>query len=347
MAYTTINKSTAHFNTKLWTGNGSAGNAQTGVGFQPDFTWIKARAGSQGSQSHILNNVVRGAGKFLYCDSTDAESTDTNRLTSFNADGFTVGSNNSVNASSTTYVGWNWKAGNAQGSSNTDGSINTTYTSVNTTSGFSISQYTGTGSNATVGHGLGVAPKWIFTKCTSHTSDWMVYYGDATDFLKLNENNATEDLDTVWNDTAPTNSVFSLGSNGDVNTSGRTYIAFCFAEKTGFSKVGTYTGNGSTNGVFNYTGFKPTFVIIKRLNSNQPWCMWDNKRSPFNVSQNYLYANTSDAEGSGASINIDMLSNGFKLRASGSFLNTSGDSFIYIAFGQSLVGSNNIPATAR
>ena len=352
MAYTTINKSTDYFNTKLYTGNGSAGTAQTGVGFQPDFTWIKARAGTQGTQSHILSDAVRGAGKFLYSDSSDAESTDTNRLTSFNADGFTVGSNNSTNASSTTYASWNWKAGGS-GSSNSDGSITSTV-SANTTAGFSIVKYTGTGADMTVGHGLGAVPKMIIVKALSTGSDpWWTYHASLGNSakLRLNGTQASQTTsDYIWNQTDPTSSVFSLdGTNQGSNANGNDFIAYCFAEKTGFSKFGSYTGNGNADGTFVYTGFKPAYVTIKRTNNTSDWHHFDNKRGDpvNNGGWDYLKLNTSDVE-STASGRVDFLSNGFKLRYATGNLNENGDSFIYNSFAEApLVGTNNVPCTAR
>ena len=342
MAYTTINKSTDLFNTVTYTGTGSS-NSVTGVGFQPDWVWGKQRSGTN---SHELYDAVRGVNKIIYSDLTDAEGTNSNGVSAFNADGFTVAGNTSINLSGQSIVAWNWKAGGA-GSANTDGSINSTV-SVNTTAGFSIVSYTGTGANATVGHGLGTAPKFIVTKCTSNTSDWMVYYGDATDFLKLNTTAATEDLSTVWNDTSPTNTVFSLGNNGDVNTNGRTMVAYCFAEKTGYSKIGSYVGNGNANGPFVYTGFRPSFVMYKKSSaSGNDWIMADNKRSSSgsNVTNKELYANSNAAEGS--TDLLDLVSNGFKLRRSHTSANADGATYIYLAFGQSLVGTNNIPCNAR
>jgi len=337
MAYTTINKSTDYFNTKLYTGTGSS-NAQTGIGHQPDLVWIKSRSAGW---DHEFYDIVRGVGKSLSSVTTNAEGNSPQGVTAFGSDGFTVGTRSGANQSGQTYASWNWKAGGGQGSSNTDGSINTTYTSVNTTAGFSISKFTGTGSNATVGHGLGVAPKFIIIKCISHVGDWMVYYGDPTDFFKLNEDNATEDLDTVWNDTAPTNSVFSLGSNGDVNTSGRTYIAYCFAEKIGYSKMGTYVGNGNSNGNFLYTGFRPSWFLVKRT-AQEAWILTDSQRG-FPQSWNYLIPNTNGTEQGG--LPYDFVSNGIKFR--GTTQNESGSTYAYMIFGQTLVGSNNIPSTAR
>ena len=340
MAYTTINKSTDYFNTVTYTGTGSS-NSVTGVGFQPDWVWGKQRSGTN---SHELYDAVRGVNKIIYSDLTDAEGTNSNGVSAFNADGFTVAGNTSINLSGQSIVAWNWKAGGA-GSANTDGSINSTV-SANTTAGFSIVTYTGTGANATVGHGLGTAPKFIVTKCRSDTSDWMVYYGDATDFLKLNTTAATEDLSTVWNDTSPTNTVFSLGNNGDVNTNGRTMVAYCFAEKTGYSKIGSYKGNGNANGAFVYTGFKPSWIMIKRTDDTDTWTIYDNKRTGFNVDNNPLFANDTAVESTDD--DLDLLSNGFKIRRNSGRVNTSGGNMIYMAFAEApLVGSNNIPATAR
>jgi hypothetical protein len=349
MAYTTINKSTAHFNTKLYTGTGSE-NAITGVGFQPDLTWIKNR---DTTDWHRLQDAVRGATKELYSNANDDESTLAQSLKSFNTDGFTLGTLGEVNTSSENYASWNWKAGGGQGSSNTDGSINTTYTSVNTTAGFSISTYTGNGTaGATVGHGLGVVPSMIIVKIRSGDhNNWGVYHKNmgATKAMYLDQNSA-ETTDGWMNNTAPTNQVFSLsgGNYGNVNT--YSYVAYCFAEKTGYSKFGTYTGNGNSDGTFVYTGFKPAFVIYKGAvgaNAADNWEMADNKRSSYNPITNVLYPNLSNAEGTGVTTRMDMLSNGFKMRTNGSDYNGSGQKYIYMAFGQSLVGSNNVPCTAR
>jgi len=348
MAYTTINKSTDYFNTKLYTGNGST-NAQTGVGFQPDFTWLKARSESE---YHFLYDAVRGATKGISSDLTAAEATYSDGLTAFASDGFTLGSSNGINRSGTTYASWNWKAGTGQGSSNTDGTINTTYTSVNTTAGFSISKYTGNAtSGATVGHGLGTTPSLIIVKKTSGSDGWVVYHhrntsAPETEYLRLDTTDATADNLGEWNDTAPSSNVFTIGNSGRTNDNGATYIAYCFAEKTGYSKFGSYTGNGNADGSFIYTGFKPAFVIFKNASSTSFWQMHDSVRDPFNEVQKRLAPNSSDAEGSG-SIPIDFLSNGIKLRTTATTWNESGSNFIYMCFGQSLVGSNNVPCTAR
>ena len=340
MAYTTINKSTDYFNTKLYTGAGGTQNI-TGVGFQPDWVWIKERSQSE---SHVLFDAVRGVTKALNSNDNSADDTISNALTTFGTDGFTVGGNGSTNENSQTYVSWNWKAGTGQGSSNTDGSINTTYTSVNTTAGFSISQYTGTGSTATVGHGLGVAPKMIIFKNTSSSVDWRVYHESLgnTHRLCLNDTSQGTNDDSAFNDTSPTSSVFTVG--GSTSTNAGTMIAYCFAEKTGYSKFGSYIGNGNADGTFVYTGFKPSFIIHKRTDNTSGWDLFDNKRLGYNVANRLLGPNNNDQEAT--SDKIDILSNGFKMRTTTGG-NYSGATYVYMAFGQSLVGSNNVPCTAR
>jgi len=343
MAYTTINKSTDYFNTKLYSGTGSSQNI-TGVGFQPDWTWVKSRTNAE---AHVLRDAVRGNYR-LNTASDGAQDDATSSISGFVSDGFTVATADAVNNSSQTYASWNWKA-NGQGSSNTDGSINTTYTSVNTTAGFSISTYTGTGSNATVGHGLGSVPKMIIVKRTNANDVWRVYHGSigATKHLVLNTTAGDASGSNVWNDTAPTSSVFSISTDSAVNASGATYVAYCFAEKTGYSKFGSYTGNGNADGTFIYTGFKPAWVMYKVSSTTSDWYIQDNKRLTYNVNNTRLEANNSDAEVTGAADSIDMLSNGFKMRNASASFNASGATYIYMAFGQSLVGSNNVPCTAR
>ena len=348
MAYTTINKSTDHFNTKLYTGTGSS-NAQTGVGFQPDWVWLKNRSSS--SLGHQAFDVVRGVTKRIFPNDTAVQETDANALTAFGSDGFTVGSNTGVNASGDNIVAWNWKAANSQGSSNTDGSINTTYTSANTTAGFSISQYVGTGSNATIGHGLGAVPKWIIVKNLSASGNsWCVYHsGIGNTAAAFLEGTVVPHAHVdYWNNTSPTSSVFYIGAGTGTNGNGNNLIAYCFAEKTGYSKFGKYTGNGSTDGTFVYTGFRPAWVMSKRTDSSDGWRMRDSKRDIDNPAQHRLLANATDAEVVASSQDTDFLSNGFKIRNSDSGYNASGGTYIYMAFAENpIVGSNNIPATAR
>jgi len=341
MAYTTINKSTDNFNTKLYTGNSST-NAITGIGHQPDLVWMKNRGAGD---KHYLFDAVRGVTKSIYSNLTSAEATTSNGLTAFGTDGFTLGNEGDINGNGNNFVSWNWKAGAGAGSANTDGSINTTSTSVNTTAGFSISKYTGNGSNpSTVGHGLGVAPKMIIIKNLDQGTDWQVYHASTgnTKGLLLNST-AAAFTSSFWGDTTPTNSVFTLGV-GDVNTNNINYIAYCFAEKTGYSKIGSYTGNGSTDGPFVYTGFKPAWVMIKRTDDVHDWRMHDSVRNPSNVIGKYVEANTTDVEGD--SVTLDFISNGFKLKTTTGAHNASGGTYIYLAFAEEpLVGDN--PATAR
>ena len=344
MPYTTINKSTDYFNTKLYTGNGSAGNSITGVGFQSDWTWIKDR---DNVRNHVLTDAVRGVTKNIFSNTTGTESTDTSTLTAFNSDGFTLGNGTKVNGNSINFASWNWKA-NGQGSSNTDGSINTTYTSVNTTAGFSICQYTGTGSNATIGHGLGAAPKMIIVKNLDQNDGWYVYHVSrgATKHITLDSTGTGGTNSTLWQDTEPTSSVFSIGTNNVVNTSGEKYIAYCFAEKVGYSKFGSYVGNANVDGPMIVTGMKPSFILIKNTSATASWRLVDNKRIGYNPNNIQLYPNLSNAESTSEYV-VDILSNGFKVRATDSGVNGSGNTMIYIAIGQSLVGSNNVPCTAR
>jgi len=342
MAYITFQPND-YFNTKLYTGTGSS-NALTGVGFQPDWVWIKDRSSAQ---NHALYDAVRGVQKKISSSSTAAEATSTTELSAFGSDGFTVLTDGQVNASGDNYASWNWRA-NGQGSSNTDGTINTTYTSANTTSGFSISTYTGTGSNATIGHGLGSAPSVVICKQLNATQQWINYHKaiGATKYLHLNATDAAATSSTVWNDTDPTSSVFSVGTAANCNGSGNTYVAYCFAEKKGFSKFGSYTGNGNADGTFIYTGFAPAFIITKITSGVDSWFMYDNKRSPFNVRGKYLVA-----DGTGTDSNADaydFLSNGFKVKSTATSFNGNGSTYVYMAFAEApLVSSNGVPAVAR
>ena len=347
MAYTTINKSTDYFNTKLYTGNGST-NAITGVGFQPDWVWIKHRGDTH---DHNAYDAVRGVTKMITPNENYAESTVSDSLTSFDSDGFTLGNVARSNASGGSLVSWNWKA-NGQGSSNTDGTINSTYTSANTTSGFSIVSYTGNGTlGATVGHGLGQTPSVFLTKRLSGTSSWGMYHQStgAGGFMEFNGTSGLQSNVAYFNNTAPTSSVFSIGTDAINNTSGSTYIAYCFAEKKGFSAMGSYTGNGNIDGPFNYCGFKPAFLMLKKTSGTGDWFINDVKRNTFNVVNTQLYPNLNAAEENVNATQLDILSNGFKLRGTTSnALNSGNDTYIYMAFAEEpLVSSNGVSATAR
>ena len=348
MAYTTIDKPSDYFNTKLYTGTGSS-NSVTGVGFQPDWVWIKSRSDAQ---SNNIFDSVRGQGKLIFTDANSAEATVTNRLTAFNSDGFTVVSDNAVNGSSKTYASWNWKAGTSftnDASSTGIGTIDSAG-SFNNDAGFSIVTYTGTGSAGTIKHGLSSAPTVIFVKDRESTQNWQVYHsglGAANRYLELNSTAAYADGYAHFAGTAPTSSVFSIGNTAGTNTSGNNLIAYCFAEKKGYSKFSSYVGNGSTDGSFCFTGFKPAITITKRTDSTSDWQLNDDKRDPFNPSNKLLLPNTSGAEATSSSYNMDFLSNGFKFRNTLNNQNASG-SYIYMAFAENpFVTSSGVPATAR
>jgi len=343
-----------HFNTVLYSGNSSV-RSITGVGFQPDWIWIKSRSNASW---HALQDSSRGSLKTLFSNESEIETTYTDSVTSFDSDGFSMGDDSeggSINVSSRTYVAWNWKANAGSTSSNTDGSITSTV-QANTTAGFSIVTYTGTGSNATIGHGLGVAPKMIICKQRNNTlaHDWIVYHESIgnTDVLQLNQDYAKGTYSVVWNNTSPTSSVFSVGTAGSVNESGKNQLAYCFAEIEGYSKFGAWVGNGSTtdaNRPFIYTGFRPAFVLWKDTNSATDWRIIDNKRNSYNVANSRLFPNSSSAENSAYSAVMDFLSNGFKIRGTHTTgINTSGNSYIYMAFAENpFVTSGAVPVTAR
>jgi len=340
MAYTTIKKPSDYFNTKLYSGNGSTQNI-TGLDFQPDWVWIKERTSTS---DNMLFDAVRGATNRVESNTTDSEALSPNQLTAFNSDGWTTGNSAGTNESGQTYASWNWLA-NGTGVANTDGSISSTV-SANTTSGFSIATYTGNGtSGSTIGHGLTSVPSMIITKRTDSANGWGVYHqslGTGKE-LYLNYDNS-EQSSNFWI-TTPTTSVFSVSSSDYVNLNNATYVAYCFADVQGYSKFGSYVGNGSTDGTFVYTGFKPAFIIQKNASTGSTnWQIFDNKRNDFNVVDDYLIVNSSGAEG--VSTSLDFVSNGFKIRQSAGYINTSGDTYIYMAFAeQPLVGDN--PATAR
>ena len=348
MSYTNgLDKPSDYFNTKLYTGTGSA-QSITGVGFQPEMSWFKQRNTTRG---HVLEDIVRGAGNALFPHDSSSETAGGYYLTSFDSDGFTLPSSNvGTNENSGTYASWNWLAGGTA-SSNTDGSI-TSSVSANTTAGFSVVTTTGTGSNATIGHGLGAAPAMIIGKRRdSGSSDWRVYNKNLSSnshILFLNNTNAEQSGNSAtWNNTAPTSSVFSVGTSGDVNASGGTFVFYCFADVKGYSKFGSYTGNGSTDGTFVYTGFKPAMVMGKSI-SGEDWWIFDNKRDTFNLTQKKLRPNSTAAENDNASKGIDLLSNGFKLRNSNGEFNSSGTTYIYMAFAEApFVNSNGVPCNAR
>jgi hypothetical protein len=319
---------------------GSASNVTVTSGFYPDFTWAKSR---NNTYNNSLIDSNRGGNSVIFSNLTSAQSI-VSGLATFSSTGVTYLTGASgVNAdASTNYVLWAWNAGSGTNTTNTAGSITTT-TSVNATAGFSIIQFTGTQANATIGHGLGVAPKMIIVKTYGGgTRGWRVYHESIgnTKYLILNDSSAATTDSTAWNNTTPTSTVISLGANGETNNGGSLMIAYAWAEIAGFSKFGSYTGNGSADGVFVYLGFRPKYFMIKVTNGVNSWIIVDTSRAPYNVIGNYLLADTSGAEGTGFVL-VDFLSNGFKMRNTYSGWNGSGENFIYAAFAENPFKNSN------
>jgi len=320
-----------HFNTALWSGN-STDDRDIVTGHATDFVWIKSRSNAT---NHYLFDSVRGVNKQLLSNATSAEATiSSDRMTAFNTDGFQVGAFTETNGSGRTFVGWSWRAGGSA-SSNTDGSI-TSSVSANPDAGFSIVSWTGTGATGTIGHGLSSAPEMIIVKNREISSDWQVYHKDTTDapthvlFLDLSDKNTDQ---ARFNDTTPTSSVFSIGNGQAENKSSDGIIAYCFHSVEGYSKVGSYKGNGSADGTFVHTGFRPAWIMTKREDSTSNWLIYDNKRNPSNLAGTLLEANTADADETN-STGIDFLSNGIKMRNTFGGMNTSGGSYVYLAFAE-------------
>jgi len=352
MAYTTIDKPSDYFNTKLYTGTGNS-HAITGVGFDPNWVWIKSRSTVQ---NHLIFDTVRGATKKIMSNTTDEEQTEAQYLKSFDSDGFTLGTRSEPNESGETFVSWNWKAGTSVSGNTTGSGTAKAYTgSVSTTAGFSIIKYLGNGTAGhTIPHHLGVAPKMIIVKSTEGSRSWIVLppLTDGHDKdLKLNDTDAMGGSD-VWNNVAPNSSAFSVGSNAVMNNNDVTLIAYCFAEKQGYSKFGSYTGNGNADGAFIYTGFKPAFFLQKKSSaSGSYWSLWDNKRSASgsNPIGRRLFPNVSAVESEqDSSPMADFCSNGVKLRQTDADYNGSGVTYIYMAFAENpFTTSTGVPATAR
>ena len=325
MAYTTIDKPTDYFNTKLYVGDGGTPSI-TGVGFQPDWVWIKNRTSAEASG---VFDAVRGVTKMLSTQNSDAQSTTTNSLTAFGSDGFSVGANNRVNQNSNNIVSWNWKE--------------------TADAGFDIVSYTGNGTaGKTVAHSLSAVPKMIILKrYNDGTASWMVYHHTLGNNIYLSLDTTAASDTGHWDSTSPTSSVFSVSGDQRVNNDGASYIAYCFSEKQGYSKFGTHTGNDNADGTFVYLGFSPAFLMIKRTNSVNDWIKLDNKRNPINPSNERILANT-NAAASTANIMVDFLSNGFKPRSTYGGINGASDNFIYMAFAENpFVTSTGVPATAR
>jgi hypothetical protein len=330
LSTSTIVKGNTVMDATTYTGTGASLSVVNTAGFKPDLVWIKSRSAATDNK---LTDSVRGTTKGLISNTTGAETTDTQGLTAFGTGGFTVGTNTDYNNLSATYVGWQWQAGQGTTSSNTSGSITSTV-SVNATAGFSVVTYTGTAANATVGHGLGVAPSMIITKNRDSSTAWWVYHASLgnTKYIVLNTTAAEVTSSSAWNNTSPTSSVFSLGAANPSNANQD--VAYCWSEIAGFSKFGSYTGNGSTDGTFVYLGFRPKFILFKQSSSaGNDWYIFDSVRSTYNVATNRLFPNSSAAEATNFNT-LDILSNGWKFRDSNSAWNGSGSTYIYMAFAE-------------
>jgi len=323
-----VAKSSDYFQTVLWTGNSST-QTVSGLSFSPDLVWLKCRNDAYG---HRLLDTVRGATIGLASQSTAAESTESTGLTAFNSDGFTLGSNVTYNESAKTYVGWAFDAGTTT-TTNTAGSI-TTSLRASASSGFSVISYTGTGSaGASIGHGLGVAPAFALFKNRSTSSDWQVYHvslGNAQSILL--QSTAAAGSSSAFNSTSPTSTVITLGAGTSLNSNGSSHICYAWAPVTGYSSFGSYTGNGSTDGPFVYTGFRPRWILTKETTAANVWTINDTARDPYNAAKSNLWANQSSAEDTSTS-GMDILSNGFKPRTSANY-NNSGQTYIYAAFAE-------------
>jgi hypothetical protein len=366
MAYTTIDDPSAHFQTLLYTGNAAANRALTNDGnsdLQPDWLWIHPRNNS-GGYFNALQDTSRGVTKILSSNATAAEVSTSAQVLSVQSDGFTVDDNadgqNYVNLNNINYVAWQWKAngGTETNSQAESGSNIACSVQANTTAGFSIITYTGTGGTGhTFLHGLGSAPAWFIIKRRNDTEDWLVYHhkntsAPETDHLLLNTTDATSDSDTRFDDTAPNGTEIALGNNAVCNADASTYVCYAFKEIKGFSKFGSYTGNADNNGPFVYLGFKPAWLLIKcSIGHTESWHMWDNKRVLLggNPNQAALSPDTTGADtGSSTPYNVDFLSNGFKIREDHDITNGDGDTYVYMAFAESpFVSSEGIPTTAE
>ena len=352
--YTAIDNPTDFFRTKLYSGNNNPQNIawdETDTNMAPDWLWIKSRAGNS-VFSHVLGDSVRGGGKYLVSDTNAAEVANNNVIASFNTNGFSVGGATTVSESGRTYVAWGWKA-NGSGSENTVGDLTVTALSVNQTAGISIGRitdgFTSTGSNSeTIGHGLGAIPQVIIIKNRDATSNWEIYHAQLgnTKKIKLNSTDGSADS-TLFDNTTPTSSVWSV-RGGDFAT-GEDVVFYAFAEKQGYSKFGIYQGTAGNNATapFVYTGFKPSWLMVKNASATSAWEIYDSKSLGYNDQNHQLRANANDAL-SAVSDYVDFVSNGFKVRHNSTGINEAADNFIYMAFAESpFITSTGVPATAR
>jgi hypothetical protein len=348
MAYTTIDDPSAHFQTALWTGDGATptiandGNSD----MQPDWLWGKNRTGT--ADHNYLIDTTRGTNKYMFSNSTSAEITNA-AISSFNSDGFVLTSDVGLNRGSSTYVGWQWKANGGTRTTHTESGANPGggFQS-NTTAGFSIVDYVGTGGAGHVTHGLGAVPEFIIMKNRDEAESWLVYHvgiGNGKG-LRLDTTAAEDTTANHWANTTPNSTTIVVGGNPPNNKDAINYIAYCFAPIQGYSKFGSYVGNANADGAFVYTGFKPAFVMLKGFNHAGQWVMQDTTRRNYQGDTKYVYANLANAEGTNSALAMDFLSNGFKLRSADDAVN-SGD-YIYMAFAeQPFVTSTGVPATAR
>jgi hypothetical protein len=352
MAYSDIKDPSAHFQAKIYTGTGASHNI-TNDGpsdLQPDWVWVKNRGTTNGTgYQHQTYDSSRGVTKKLLPSGNQAESTDTNSLTAFNSNGYTSGSNVGINESNVGHVAMQWKANGGTTSSNTDGDITSTV-QANQDAGFSIVTYTGnTSNNQTVGHGLGSVPSVIIIRNRTRVEDWRLNHqslNSGTGMIRLNSSDAYNTTGTTLMNVAPTSSVFNISTDWSVNGN-YPFVAFCFAEKQGYSKFGTYVGNGNENGPFAYTGFKPAFLIMKETSSaGGNWVMFDNKRDPYNVTKHRMFPNLINGDNTTRNY-IDLLSNGFKMRNTDADHNQSGETMIYMAFAEHPFVAGGVPTTAR
>ena len=346
MAYTDIDDPSAYFQTDLYTGTGSslANTFDGNSDMQPDWVWIKER---NGAADHALYDSSRGVQEQLESNTTTAETTEATGLTAFGSDGFTVGALAQVNTSSDTYVAWGWKANGGTTASNTDGDITSTV-QVNSDAGFSIVTDSPPNNTArSIGHGLGVAPQVIIRRARNRVENWRVFHSAAGSTGALMLDNADAYNSSIVLFTGVTSTTFGVGTDFSVNGNFN-YISYCFAEKQGYSKFGSYVGNGNADGPFVYTGFKPAFLMMKEYSSaGGNWVMFDNKRDPSNVTKTRLFPNLTNADNTTRDY-IDLLSNGFKLRDTDADHNQSGESMVYMAFAEApFTTSSGIPTTAR
>ena len=360
MAYTTIDDPSAHFTITLWTGNATDDRAITNSAnsgnFQPDWIWYKER---DGTSEHRSFDSSRGASKRIEPNNTNAEATDTSNQKSFDSNGFTIGTSGSTNENGKTYVAWQWKVNGGTTASNSNGGVTSTV-QANTTAGFSIVQWAGDGSDETVGHGLSSAPELYVVKNRDDATDWRVGQTVAGNimtgangyYMEWNDNKASTNPGSAvtWGSTptAPTSTVFTVGSNNAHNGSGDDFVAYCFHSVKGYSKIGGYTGNGNADGTFVYTGFKPAYLMTKDTESTEQWQVKDTTRFPNNPNYFPIFPNLANVEGNNTNSTVDFLSNGFKIRNNDGSHNTNGNDYIYMAFAEKpFVSSEGTPTTAR